>query len=153
MKAADRSPSKQYQLRSTYLVLNRNSGRITLQQNTNDFHVTTPYGYFNGEVTILLRGRYEKRATWSDMRNKRYHKTEETDRSPSKYSVQLTSFLTETLEGSHSNNTRTISRRPYLAATWMRRSLFCYDEETKREAVWSDVIKRYSNGRWCWPAR
>ena len=57
---ADRSHSKQYQLRSTYIILNRNSGRITLQQHTNHFHVTIPCSIVDGKETILLRGRNEK---------------------------------------------------------------------------------------------
>jgi len=51
---------KQYQLRSTYLTLNRNSGRITLQQKKNHFHVTISCSKVDGTGKTLLRGRNEK---------------------------------------------------------------------------------------------
>jgi len=47
----------QYQIRSTYPVLNRSSGRIALQQDTNHFHVTIPCSIVDRKVTILWRWR------------------------------------------------------------------------------------------------
>ena len=62
----DITHSKQYQLRSTYVVLNRKGGRITFQQHTNHFHVTFHCSKVDGKGTILIRGRNEKRVIYSD---------------------------------------------------------------------------------------
>jgi len=67
----DRSPSEHYQFGSTYTALNRNRGRVALQQQTKQFHVTTPYSRVDGKATILLEGGMRKRVRWSDVRNKR----------------------------------------------------------------------------------
>ena len=50
----------QNNVNSTYLVLNKNSGRITLQQHTSHFHVTIHCSFMDGKLTKLLRGRNEK---------------------------------------------------------------------------------------------
>ena len=105
--------SKQNQLMSTYLALNRNSGRITLQEQTYRFHITIPYSKVDGKVTTLLRGRNKKSER---------HKTNDITR-PWRLTVrnninsdQLTLISTETEEGSHSNNKRTTSTWPSIAA-------------------------------------
>ena len=80
----DRSYSKQYQFRSTYVVLNRNSGRITLQQQVNHFHVSFPCSNMDREVTTLIRGRSKKDSDMIRYENKRYNNTGKKDRSYSK---------------------------------------------------------------------
>ena len=135
--------SKQYQLRSTYRVLNRNSGGITFQQHTNHFHVTIPCSNVNWEITTLFRGRNEKRR---DKINDIARPTRHTDHLQNNInSGQLTLPLTETVEGSHSNKQRTTSTSPFHAATWMGRLPSCYEEKTRKTMIWTDMRnKRYN---------
>ena len=85
---------KQYQLGSTYIVVNRNSGRITLQQDTNHFHVTIHCSKVDRKTTILLRGRNEKERQMISY-EKRCNKTDKIDRSYSKQYQPRSTYIVQ----------------------------------------------------------
>ena len=105
----------------------------------------------DGKVAKLRWKRNRKRTIWIEMRSKQ-RRREEGKKSPHttiitiSYICQLTSFLTDTVEGSHSNRTRTTSRWPLLAATWMGK-LPTWDKGREKENDMNRHQKQIKKGR------